>query len=175
MTGQHIVIIGFKHVGKSLLGRLLATKLKRVFIDLDRAVQRLHQFETHEDLNCRAIMQKWGVEYFQNLEHEALKQMLEVATPSVISLGGGTPLNPQNPPLLQSHQVILIKGEPEVVFARIMAKGKPAFFPDDQDPHDFFLALWAERHKIYEKLAKITVENDTSVELTLEKILRSLR
>jgi shikimate kinase len=76
--------------------------------------------------------------------------------------------------LLKSHLLIYLTAEPRVIYQRIIARGVPAFFPDDQDPQKFFQQLWSQREKVYAKLADITVDNTHAVAQTVAQIIRSL-
>ena len=40
---NHIVLIGFKHVGKSIIGENLARRLNSHFIDLDHQIELLYE------------------------------------------------------------------------------------------------------------------------------------
>lgn len=171
---RHLVLIGFKHVGKSIIGRKLAARLRLVFADVDRALERLYYQETRQHLSCRLIMQKHGRAYFQTLEHQALQQVLTIPAPAVISVGGGTPLYEPNRCLLEPHRIILIEAEPDQVFERIMAKGVPPFFKEGQDPKTSFLELWQERRRVYVELAEIYIKNDATIDKAVQTVLKAI-
>ena len=48
---NHIILIGFKHVGKTLIGRRLAKDLNKKFIDLDKEVEKLYEKQTSRTFN----------------------------------------------------------------------------------------------------------------------------
>lgn len=168
-----IILIGFKHVGKSALGAALAQYLKINFIDLDLRIQDQY-FETlGVALNCRQIAMKHGMEYFRILESSVLKQVIQ-EKPGVLSVGGGTPLTLENQDLLSEGTVVHIRGRKGMIFERIMITGRPAFFPEGEDPYEAFLRIWSERVPIYEKLADIEIDNAGSVSESLVKIVSAL-
>src|SRR2546425_9509828 len=103
-----IILIGFKHVGKSCLGKALAIKLKRDFIDLDVVLEARYFELTGEGLNCRRIVHQHGIEYFRKLEATVLKEVMS-KKPGVLAVGGGTPLTPENQQLISQGTVIQIK------------------------------------------------------------------
>mgnify|MGYP006307298121 FL=1 len=39
---KHIILTGIKHSGKTSVGKLLAERLGRTFIDVDRVLERLY-------------------------------------------------------------------------------------------------------------------------------------
>lgn len=168
---KHTILIGFKNVGKTTIGKELSLKTNKIFIDLDQKIEENWQIEHGSVKNCREIMKEHGEKFFRELEHQVLKKVLAGETPSIISLGGGTPMLRENQELLQGHLVIHITAPSNIVFERIMVGGKPAFFPDDTDPLAFFKDLWQEREKVYAELADVTVENDGTVDNVVGKIV----
>lgn len=167
---RHIILIGFKSVGKSAIGKELAAKLHKSFIDLDQKMEYLFEKQMHNKLSCRQIMLQHGQEYFRKLENNALQDIINVK-PSIISLGGGTPLNEENQKLIQGNVIVHIVAPQSITFERIMMKGRPAFFSPDENPLETFNRLWDERKKIYEKLAILTVENSGSIKQSVDQIL----
>jgi shikimate kinase len=167
ILNKHIFLIGFKHVGKSFIGKALAKQLNEKFIDLDQEIEILQK------MKCRQIMQEQGEVFFRELENLALAQIVQ-QKPAIIALGGGTPLLEKNQELLRRHLIIQITASPEVVFERIMRNGRPAFFSDTEDPWLTFNNLWNERDKIYQELMDFSVENNKTVEMTVAKIVEKL-
>src|SRR6476620_9960445 len=68
-------------VGKSAIGRTLAKKLRRRFVDLDRVIERA------EGSKVREIFEHKGEAYFRQLEKQALADVLEENN-QVIATGG---------------------------------------------------------------------------------------
>lgn len=170
---QHIILIGFKHVGKSVIGRSLALRMGRMHLDLDHEIERLYETQFQNKLSCREIVAQEGEKFFRNLEHQALEEALKTK-PCVISVGGGTPMLEENRGLIKTHCVIYITAPPKQVFERIMRKGRPSFFPADEDPLATFNRLWLEREKVYKQLATFTVNNRKSISCTMEQLIRYL-
>lgn len=167
---NHIILMGFKHVGKTTIGKLLATRLQRNYIDLDLEIEKEYKKNHQETKSCRDIMKHNGESQFRQFEKEVLARILRYQV-SIISLGGGTVIDKENQHLLNRFTLVHIQAPRDVVFARIMAQGKPAFFSTEENTFDAFNRLWEEREKVYEKLASFTVLNNTSREDTVEQIL----
>lgn len=174
MNSQHIILIGFKNSGKSTVGSALAEKLHRTFLDLDDEIQKSHQEQTGEKLSCRQIMKNHGEAHFRTLEREVLHLVVRHPKPLVIAVGGGTPMLPENRLLLQKHLIIHVSAPKSIVFERIMINGKPAFFPQNQEPFQSFQELWKQREPVFEELAQITVNNVGSVDDAVQKIQKQL-
>lgn len=170
---KHIIFIGFKHVGKSVIGRSLALRMGKMHIDLDREIERLYEIEYQNRLNCREIFRQKGGDLFRRLEHQALKEVIQSA-PCVISLGGSTPMFEENRRLIEPHCVVYLTAPMIQVFKRIMSKGRPAFFPLDEDPWITFSRLWREREKVYKQLATFTIANHGSMAFTMKQLIENL-
>ncbi len=171
MPNHHIILIGFKSVGKSAIGMELSARLQKPFIDLDQQMETLFEDENHEKLSCRQIMLLNGQEYFRNLESKALQDIIHLKS-SIISLGGGTPLNEANQKLIQGNLIVHIVAPKSITFERIMMKGRPAFFSPNENPLETFNRLWDERKTVYEQLAIITVDNSGSIKEAVDRILQ---
>gem|GEM_PF-24863 len=160
---DHMVVIGFKHSGKTTLGEGLAEVFDRDFIDLDDKIEKLHGGSQ----KCREIMREHGAEYFRKLETKALKLALQ-AKPSVISLGGGAPMRPENQAMLRGELCVHLRAEMDELIARIEINGWPAF-ADEENPQEFLRKIWLERAPVYEKLATVTVQSQQQKHDTLEQ------
>ncbi len=171
---KHIVLIGFKHVGKTSIGEKLAEQLEKPFIDLDKEVELEHAKKNSEKLSVRQIVMKVGLDYFRQLENEVLRKVLDAAEQSIISLGGGTPVDPANREVIINHLVVNITADKSNIYERIMVNGRPAFFPDDEDPYLAFRRIWDERSKIYDEIAQITVNNNDSLEKPVRELVKIL-
>jgi shikimate kinase len=165
--------MGFKHVGKSVIGQNLAKRLERLFIDLDHQIELAYQNKFNKKYNCREIMQKVGQDDFRCLEMNTLRQIID-SKPSVISLGGGALLHPENGRLIQSCLVIYITAPRDVVFERILMSGRPAFFNPEKDLLESFNELWDQRKILFESIQNYSIINDTTVEHAVDKIVKKL-
>lgn len=78
-----IFLTGFMGVGKSTLGKRIASKLGFQFIDLDSFIEMKHK------ASIPVIIDTFGIEKFRVWESEALKEI--PLSGVVCSTGGGTP------------------------------------------------------------------------------------
>ena len=101
-----VCLTGFMGSGKSTTARILASQLGWLNTDLDRCITEA----TH--MSIPEIFSKFGEAEFRRIEHEQLARMVAeaVATqkPRIISLGGGTIMQPQNMALLREAGAVLI-------------------------------------------------------------------
>ncbi|MBQ0081008.1 MAG: shikimate kinase [Alistipes sp.] len=82
---MRIFLIGYMCSGKSFIGRKLAQKLGLDFIDTDDEVERREGAEVADVINYE------GEDYFRNLEHEILMQLIKRDN-ILIATGGGLPI-----------------------------------------------------------------------------------
>ena len=85
-----IVLLGYMGSGKSTIGRLLSEKMNYHFIDLDAYI------EEKEGLSIQEIFSTKGEIYFRLQESNYLKEVLDLNSDIVLSLGGGTPCYANN-------------------------------------------------------------------------------
>ena len=83
---KNIVLLGMMGSGKSTIGNLLAKKLNRVLIDIDRKIEKM------ENLKINQIFKVKGETYFRELEFKMTNESLKDHD-KIISLGGGAFMN----------------------------------------------------------------------------------
>lgn len=79
----HIVLCGLSGAGKSTVGPLLARRLGRSFVDVDRLV------EAAAGCSIREIFAREGEAAFRSRERAAVIDALARRSPAVVALGGG--------------------------------------------------------------------------------------
>jgi len=87
-------------VGKSAVGRTLARKLKRRFVDLDKVIEK------SEGMKVSEIFDQKGEAYFRQREKEALADVLQ-RHGQIIATGGGVVLDPENVRLLRENALLI--------------------------------------------------------------------
>ena len=87
-------------VGKSAIGRILARKLRRRFVDLDRLLEKA------EGLKVVEIFSQKGEAYFRQLEKRTLAAVLQ-ADGQVIATGGGVVMDDDNLSLLREKSLLI--------------------------------------------------------------------
>ena len=92
---MHVYLTGFMGVGKTTVGEILARRLERPFVDLDRLI------EGTQGLPISEIFRSEGEVGFRALETEALQGLN--SAPAVVSLGGGVQTRPENRKWLAAH------------------------------------------------------------------------
>lgn len=153
---MNIILIGFKSCGKSTIGRELARRLARAFVDTDTLLENLHTQATQEHLSCRAICRQYGEPYFRTLEQQMIPQLRRYDH-AVIAVGGGTFINHPIPLAIRANATIFyLDTAPALLLARIQTGGVPSFFKPG-DVEQAFQQLLQTRDPIYRALADYTI------------------
>jgi shikimate kinase len=118
--GRPIVIVGFMGTGKTTVGRLVAERLGRRFVDLDVAI------EAGAGRPIADIFRAEGEPAFRRLETEALGRALGDAR-SVLATGGGAACREPNlGMMLERGCVVALSATPEEILKRTgRASGRP--------------------------------------------------
>jgi shikimate kinase len=108
-----IALIGFMGTGKTVVGKLLAEKLGKEFLELDEIIIKM------AGKPIPAIFQEQGEITFRELEIEAVRRVSEKKN-AVLSCGGGIVLNKINiDRLKQEHVIIHLTAKPGEILKRI--------------------------------------------------------
>ena len=150
---KHVVLVGLPGVGKSTVGRGVAARLKRGFIDLDIHIERSF------GKTVSKIFEEDGEAVFRKAEAETSAAVAGMA-PSVIAPGGGWVLNSEaTAHLLGAGRIIYLRVAPETAVRR-MGRGirrRPLLFKSG-DPYEAMRTIYDARKAAYEGCSEMTVE-----------------
>jgi shikimate kinase len=99
---QKVILTGFMGVGKSSVSRHLAAKLGWKRIDLDSFI------ELKTSLSPSGIIENEGEQRFREIETKCLAEVLEMPSPFILSLGGGTFTLARNRELIKAADCLTI-------------------------------------------------------------------
>ena len=157
-SAENIILIGMPGCGKSTVGRILAEKLHREFIDADA------QIVEYAGKSIPEIFAEGGETLFRSIETQILSNICKKSG-CVIATGGGCVTRPENYLLLHQNGTILwicrdlqalpVEGRP------LSQKGSL------QEMYDI-------RKPMYQQFADFSVLNNTSPEETADQIIATL-
>ncbi len=154
--------------GKSVVGRRLARRLKRRFVDLDQAI------EARENMAVAAIFSRKGEKYFRKVEKELLREALE-KDGQVIATGGGAILDEDNLRLLKEKALLVCLTAPPETLLRRSGGGKDRPLLAGGDRQKRIEEILKRREKSYAK-AHLSIDTDRlSVDEVVEEILKAMQ
>ena len=111
--GRNVVLIGLMGAGKTTVGRLLAKRLERPFVDTDDVVEEVAK------LSIAEIFAGAGEREFRRIEAAAIRSVAALRG-QVIAVGGGAVLDPANVTHLRSTgDLVLLDADPPTLAARV--------------------------------------------------------
>ncbi|MEO8271752.1 MAG: shikimate kinase [Aureliella sp.] len=155
---MHIYLMGYRGSGKSSVGRRLAERLGLPVVDTDTLV------ESTAGQSIREIFAIEGEAGFRQREAVAVACVASANSPTVIALGGGAILRPENQRIIGSTgRVVWLQGSPASLLARIQADQTTAERRPRLSTHsdyDEIVEILAAREPIYRQLASLAVDTD---------------
>ncbi len=156
----NISLVGMPSCGKTTLGRALAQKLGRTFVDLDEEIVRAAGCSIPE------IFEAQGEEGFRALEAEQAARFGKESR-LLISCGGGAVKRAENVRALRQNGVILFIDRP--LEALTVGGGRPL-----SSSPEALRTMEAQRRPLYEGAADAVVQNDGTVEQAVSRALAAL-
>lgn len=155
---ENVVLVGMPGSGKGTVAALLAEKCGRQVFDSDILV------EEKAGMTIPQIFERYGEEYFRDLESEALKE-LGSRSGIVLATGGGSVLRECNyDPLHQNGVIFWLQRDVD----SLPRDGRPISQRSD------LAELYEKRKARYERFADHIVDNNGSAEQTVRRIMELL-
>ena len=157
----NVVLIGMPGSGKSTVGKIIAEKTGKTFIDTDELIER----ET--GLSPGQIITGYGEQYFRNIEKETVKKAAQ-GNGAVIATGGGIVKDGDNISELKKNGVICFIDRDI---------GLLAMTPDRPLSSDAvkLKKIFDERYDKYLSGADFTVKSDSTAEDVADRIIGLLK
>lgn len=166
MDKKNIILIGMAGAGKSTIGKLLAEKMRRHFIDGDKYM------EEKEGATIRRILRENGDEKFIEIEEKRLAELL-LFEDMVMATGGSAIYSKKLMDLFRGQALVIWLVAPFSVINERIA--------DDEERGIVNLKtktlkqLFKERESLYEKYTDIKIDVDgKSPEEAVELIIASI-
>ncbi len=162
---KNIALTGFMAVGKTAVGRNLARRLKRRFVDLDKVIEKT------AGMKVREIFSRKGELFFRQLEKETLAQVLR-QNGQVIATGGGVVMDEDNLRLLLERSLLVcLSASPEVLLRRVgSGRQRPLLAAADKAKR--IKDLLKQREKNYASAHAFVDTSDLTVDQVVEKIIQ---
>jgi shikimate kinase len=150
---NHIVLVGLMGSGKTTVGKRLAARLDRHFVDADAALEEI------ADRTIAEIFEQDGVDRFRDLEADTFEELLEHHEPCVIASGGGLVLRSDNRARLRRRDltVVFLDAGPAFLASRVEGKTHRPLLQGPEPARVVLDRLHAERAPLYAEVADIIV------------------
>ena len=164
---KNICLIGLMGAGKSVIGKLLAEKLRIKYYDSDKLIEK----RLNKSIN--QIFSEHGEGYFRNIEEDIVLSLLDKKN-CVISLGGGSILsNLTRKAIFTNSFSIYLKVDIEILYERLK-KSKKRPLINNKNIKEKIIQLTRDRNKYY-KQANLIINNLKNSEETLDTINAQLQ
>jgi shikimate kinase len=149
----NLYLVGLPGSGKSTLGRQLARRLNKSFVDADQ------ELEQSLGVTIATIFEIEGEGSFRDREEAALASLV-TRTDVVLATGGGVVIRPANRERLrQGGTVVYLHAEPLTAFQRVRkSRNRPLLNTPDKLAR--LEQLYRERDALYREVADHVVSND---------------
>ncbi len=153
MTTKHnIYLVGMPGAGKTTVGRQLARRLERTFVDAD------HEIEARTGVRIPLIFDIEGEQGFRDREAKVIADLAGDSN-LIVATGGGAVLRPENRAALKnSGTVIYLQAAPRLLFERTrLDPNRPLL--QVANPMQKIEELFAQRDPLYREVADIVVNS----------------
>ena len=164
---MNIVLIGLRGSGKTTIGKLLAERLGKQFIEMDELiVQRLGQ-------SIPEIVNRYGWQKFRGAETEVTREVAGLDN-VVNATGGGVVTSEENiRELKQKGKLFWLKADLDTLLGRIgNDQSRPSL--TGKSPREDMEAVLAERSPIYERVADFIVDTEGKMPEEVAKAIAKL-
>jgi shikimate kinase len=161
---KNIILTGMPGSGKTTLGRALAERLGRTFIDADDYV---------EEREGRTIPELFAVSesYFRDAETRAVRALAEQCD-LVVATGGGVIKRQENMDVLRQTGIVLfLDRSPDDIVSDVDVATRPLLAAGRQKVYD----LYTERIELYRTSADYRIVNSGNIDGVLARILETVQ
>jgi shikimate kinase len=149
----NLFLVGLMGAGKTTLGRQLARRLDKRFIDAD------HELEARLGGSIPTFFEIVGETGFRDREEAILGELTQLSG-VVLATGGGAVLRPTSRSRLRDNGTVLyLHAEPETLWQRLRnSRHRPMLQADD--PRNRLVDLYQLRDPLYREVASHVIESD---------------
>jgi XRE family aerobic/anaerobic benzoate catabolism transcriptional regulator len=164
-----IALLGLRGAGKTTIGRRLARRLRRPFVELDQRI------EEAASLSLGEIFSVHGEDYYRRLEGEALDRVLAEDRPLVLATGGGIVTSPGTwSRLREAALTVWLRAEPQDHWNRVREQGDGRPITDRPQAMAELRRRLAAREPFYAQAARTVDTSRLGVDRAVRTIERFL-
>jgi shikimate kinase len=154
-----LVLTGYMGAGKTSVGRRVAARLGRRFVDADEAI------EQHAGMTVAEIFPRKGEVWFRRTEESVIRDVL-AGEPGVLALGGGALQSAKTRALVhRDADVVWLRCSPEAAWRRVAGSDRPLAVDRDR-----FVRRAAAREEGYREAAHLEMDAEQPLEDMVARI-----
>lgn len=162
-----LVLVGLMGVGKSTVGRRLASRLGLPFVDADTEIERA------AGLTIAEIFERYGEAHFRDGERRVIARLIDGA-PKVIATGGGAFINDETRALILDRAIaVWLDADLETLVERTGRRNHRPLLRD-REPREVLAELAAKRNPIYAQAPIHVASRPAPHDATVRAILAAL-
>jgi shikimate kinase len=167
LAGRPLVLVGMMGAGKTTVGRRLANRLGRRFIDSDEEVEKA------AGMSIEDIFKLHGESDFRAGEVKVIARLLKESA-VVLGTGGGAFINPDTRALVKASAVsVWIKADFDLLFARVSRRSNRPLLKT-QNPRETLRSLMEARYPIYAEADVTVVSRDVPQDQVATEVIEAL-
>ena len=156
---RNIVLIGMPGSGKTTISKALSKSIDWPVIDLDEYLVDYFKMSIPE-------MFEISEDYFRSLETKVCK-LLKDKQNTILSCGGGVVLREENIAYLKQNGIVcLLNRDLEIIMEDVDTTSRPLL----KEGKNKLIKLYEERWPLYLKSADIIIDNNSTIEQTIDQL-----
>lgn len=164
LAGRPLVLVGMMGAGKTTVGRRLAGRLDRAFLDSDEEIEKASNMSVEDMFLTR------GEAEFRAGESRVIARILKEKD-IVLATGGGAFINTETRALIKSMAVsVWIKAEFELLFARVSRRSNRPLLKTE-NPRATLQALIDKRYPVYAEADVTVISRDVPQDVVAAAIV----
>ena len=164
LAGRPLVLVGMMGAGKTTVGRRLAARLNRLFLDSDEEIEKAAQMTIPE------IFEKRGEPEFRAGETRVIARVLKENN-VVLATGGGAFVNVDTRALMKAEAItVWLKAEVDILFERVSRRSNRPLLKT-ANPRATLEKLIEERYPIYAEADVTVLSRDVPQEVVAADIV----
>ena len=167
LAGRPLVLVGMMGAGKTTVGRRLAARLNRHFLDSDEEIEKAAQMTIPE------IFEQRGEPEFRAGETRVIARVLKDEG-VVLATGGGAFVNPETRALVKAEAIsVWLKAEVDILFERVSRRSNRPLLKT-ANPRATLEKLIEDRYPIYAEADVTVVSRDVPQEVVAGDVVDAI-
>lgn len=167
LAGRPLVLVGMMGAGKTTVGRRLAARLGRPFLDSDEEIEKAAQMSIPE------IFEQRGEPEFRAGETRVIARVLKDGA-VVLATGGGAFVNGETRALVKAEAIsVWLKAEIDILFERVSRRNNRPLLRT-ANPRATLKKLIEERYPIYAEADVTVVSRDVPQDVVADDVIEAV-